>query len=108
VPPDDPPGSPILSTDRTPSQPDGPKAALERLAAALDPRDHATTLVVDPGQMPYLTVASRHAGLTEDVYADQRSFWWSWAEPICAVDDALTAAQKITSVLRPAPQATRG
>jgi hypothetical protein len=108
VPPDDPPGSPILSTDRTPSQPDGPKAALERLAAALDPRDHTTTLVVDPGRTPHLTVASLQAGLVEDVYADDRFYWWSWAEPICGVDDALTAAQKVTRVLRPAPEPTRG
>jgi hypothetical protein len=85
-----------------------PQAALERLAAALDPRDHATTLVVDPGQTPYLTIASRHAGLAEDVYADHRLFWWSWAEPICGVDDALTAARKVTSVLRPAREQSRG
>jgi hypothetical protein len=82
--------------------------ALESLAAALDPHDHVTTLVTGQGHPPHLTIASRRADLAEDVYADHCFFWWSWAEPICAVDDPLTAAQKITSVLRPAAEATRG
>jgi hypothetical protein len=82
--------------------------ALERLAAALDPSDHAITLVTGQGQVPYLAITSRHADLAEDVYADQQSFWWSWAEPICAVDDPLTAARKITRVLQAAPQPTHG
>jgi hypothetical protein len=85
-----------------------PQAALERLAAALDPRDHITTLVTSHDRIPHLTIASRHADLAEDVYADRVSFWWSWAEPICAVDDPLTAAQKITSVLRAVPEPSHG
>ena len=102
-----------MNPTSTPGHGSGPggtaaQDALERLAAALDPRDHVTTLVTGQGQAPHLMIASRHADLAEDVYADHRSFWWSWAEPICAVDDALTAAQKITSVLRPAQEATRG
>lgn len=52
-------------------------AALEHLAAALDPRDHATTLVTGHDRVPYLTVSSRHAQLAEDIYADERSYWWS-------------------------------
>jgi hypothetical protein len=89
-------------------QPASAQAALERLAAALDPRDHSTTLTAGPGHRPFLTIASRHADLAEDVYADHRSFWWSWAEPICAVDDPLTAAKKVTSMLRAAPEPSRG
>jgi hypothetical protein len=34
-----------------------PQAALERLAAALDPRDYSTTLVAGQGQPPRLAVA---------------------------------------------------
>jgi hypothetical protein len=84
------------------------QAALECLAAALDPRDHVTTLVTGQGRVPHLTVASRHAQLAEDIYAHENSYWWSWAEPISAVDDPLTAARKITSVLRAAPEPSRG
>jgi hypothetical protein len=83
-----------------------PQAALEALAAALDPRDHASTLVAGAGRAPYLAVSSRHADLAEDVYADDWCFWWSWAEPICAVGDPGTAAAKITRVLRTVPEPT--
>ncbi len=100
---------PASSGDHTADHPhDDPRAALERLAAALDPRDHVTTLVTGPGRVPHLTISSRHAQLAEDVYADDKSFWWSWAEPISAVDDPLTAARKITSVLRTVPEPSRG
>jgi hypothetical protein len=82
-------------------------AALERLAAALGSRDFATTLVTGPGRPPRLTVASRHSRLTEDIYADT-CYRWSWADPICAVDDPLTAASKIAMVLRTVPAPTHG
>jgi hypothetical protein len=83
-------------------------AALGRLATALDPRDFATTLTIGQDRMPWLTVTSRHADFSEDIYADHQSYWWSFAERIAAVDDPLTAAQQITSVLRAVPEPIRG
>jgi len=68
-------------------QPAPSQAALETLAAALDPRDFATTLTTTPGRPPRLTVTSRHAALGDDVYADQQAFCWSWAEPIAPLGD---------------------
>ena len=80
-----------------------PRSALVRLAAALDPRDHSTTLTNGPGRPPRLTVASRHAQLAEDIYADGDSYFWSWAERLGPVGDPAAAARKITTVLRAAP-----
>jgi hypothetical protein len=52
--------------------------ALERLAAELDPRTFATTLVAGENTVPCLCVASRNAQLAEDIYArDDGWFWWS-------------------------------
>jgi hypothetical protein len=87
------------------SQPSGGadgRAALERLAAALSRRDFATTLVTGDGRPPRLTVTSRHAPLSEEIWVDCRAYRWSWAEPIAGVSDPLAAAQKITNVLRAA------
>jgi hypothetical protein len=78
-----------------------PSAALERLAAALGSRDFATILVTRPGREPRLTVTSRASRLTEDIYADA-CYRWSWGDPVCPVDDPLTAAQRIAVVLRTA------
>ncbi len=75
------------------------QAALEGLAAVLDPRDHVTTLVAEQGRIPYLTIASRHSSLAEDIRADSDRFWWSWAEPLGPMDDPAGAALKITNVL---------
>ena len=86
----------------------GTKAALEALAAALDPRDYITTLVSGQGRTPHLTVISRHADFGDDIYADGQSYWWSFAERIAAVDDPLAAARKVTSVLRITPESSRG
>lgn len=76
------------------------EAALHRLADALGSRDFATTLVTGPGHTPRLTVASRHAPLAEDIYANRLAYWWSWAERISDIDDPLTAAHKVATVLR--------
>jgi hypothetical protein len=85
-----------------------PQAALERLAAALDPRDYVTTLVCGEGGAPCLTVTNRHAQFGDAIYADQQSYWWSFAERIAAVDDPLAAARKVTSVLRTVPEPSHG
>jgi hypothetical protein len=87
--------------------PDDAATALEMLAAALGSRDFATVLVTGPGRVPCLTVASRHAPLSEDIYAD-RFYRWSWAEPICAAGDPLTAAAQISLVLRAIREPTYG
>jgi hypothetical protein len=89
-------------------QPAPSQAALETLAAALDPRDFATTLTTGDGRPPRLTVTSRHADFGDDIYADHQSYWWSFAERIAAIDDPLAAAQKITNVLRAVPEPSRG
>jgi hypothetical protein len=89
-------------------QPADARAALEALAAALDPGDYATTLTTGDGRPPYLTVTNRHAQLGDDIYADHQAFWWSWAEQIAAVDDPAAAARKVTTVLRTAPAPTHG
>ena len=48
--------------------------------------------------------SGRYAQLGEDIYAGNGCYLWSWAEPICAVDDPQAAANKITSVLRAVPE----
>jgi hypothetical protein len=97
-------------TSPTPDNPgDDPRAAaLERLAAALDPGDYITTLVSGQGRVPHLAVSSRHAQLGDEIVADGSAFWWSWAERIAGVEDPLAAARKISSVLRAAPERSRG
>jgi len=84
------------------------RAALEHLAAALDPRDFATTLTTGPGQRPRLTVTSRHAQFGDDIYADHQSYWWSFAERIAPVDDPPAAARTVASVLRATPEPSHG
>ena len=89
-------------------QPPGMQAALEALAAALDPRDYITTLTSGYGRAPRLTVTSRHADFGDDIYADSSSYWWSWAERIATVDDPMAAARAVASVLRAVPEPSRG
>jgi hypothetical protein len=73
--------------------------ALERLAATLDRAEFITTIVISTGRRTRLTVISRHTKAAEDIYANGW-FWWSWAERIAPVDDVLTAARRVTSLLR--------
>jgi S-adenosyl methyltransferase len=77
--------------------------ALERLAAELDPGVFATTLVAGEGKVACLSVASRHAGLAEDVCARDGWFWWSWAERLAPVTEVSAAAAKVAAVLRLLP-----
>ncbi len=90
------------------SEPAHAQAALERLAAALNPSDYVTTLTAGDGRAPRLTVTSRHAQLGDDIYADNTSYWWSWAERIAPLTDPLAAARNITSVLRTTPGPAHG
>ena len=75
------------------------QAALEALAAALDPGDFATSLTATAGRPPRLNVTSRHAAIGDDIYADHQAFWWSWAERIAAASDLDQAAARIAHVL---------
>ncbi len=81
--------------------------ALERLAAALDPREFATTLTTGPRHGPRLSVTSRHAQTGDDIWADHRAYWWSWREWIAPITDPQAAARIISTVLRAIPQARR-
>jgi hypothetical protein len=80
-----------------------PRAALVALAAALDPREFATSLTAAPGRPPRLSVTNRRAAIGDDIYADHRAYWWSWSERIAPVTEPGAAARKITSVLRATP-----
>jgi len=82
------------------------QAALERLAAALDPAEVATTLTNSPGRL-CLSVTSRHAAIGDDIWADHRAYYYSWGEWIAPVSDPSTAAQMISAVLRAVPQPAR-
>ena len=53
--------------------------ALERLAAALDPREFATTLTTRPSST-CLSVTSRHAQIGDDIWADHRAYYYSRGE----------------------------
>jgi hypothetical protein len=79
-------------------------AALERLDAALDPADYATTLTTGPGHRTYLSVTSRHAQIGDDIWADHRAYYYSWGEWIAPVTNPATAARMIGVVLRAVPQ----
>ncbi len=79
-------------------------ASLERLADALDPGEFATTLTTGPGHGPRLSVTSRHAQIGDDIWADNRAYYYSWGEWIAPVSDPATAARMISTVLRSLPQ----
>jgi hypothetical protein len=88
----------------TSTVPRDPQTALASLAAALDPGEFATTLVTGTGRRPCLTVTSRHTCTEQHVYADDSSYWSGTAESIALVSDPLTAAHRVATTLRAAPQ----
>jgi hypothetical protein len=80
---------------------------LEALGAELDRAGWRTRLVTGPSRAPSLHVQNPQPGATmlaEDIYCAPRgdawTFWWSWAEPICA--DVAEAAIAIGRVLQAA------
>jgi hypothetical protein len=81
-------------------------AALKRLDAVLDPAEFATTLINSPRRL-CLSVASRHAQIGDDIWADHRAYYYSWGEWIAPVSDPLTAARMISTVLRAIPHTAR-
>jgi len=82
-------------------------ADLERLAAAFDSREFATTLVSGQGRVPRLTVASRLSRTSEDVCVEGGWFWYSHAERIAPVTDLQETAAKIADLLRSSLPPTR-
>ncbi len=84
-----------------------PQAALEDLAASLDPRDYATTLTTGPGGTR-LSVTNRHAQIGDAIWADHRAYYYSWGEWIAPLSDPATAARMISVVLRALPQPAHG
>ncbi len=79
----------------------GPQADLEKLAAGLDRRDYAVSLVTTAGRRPHLHITNRDAAmLTENIYCDGQWYWFGWAERIAPVSQVAEAAEKITRVLR--------
>ena len=82
-------------------------AALQRLDAALDPAEFATTLTTGPGRRPHLSVTSRHAQIGDDIWADNRAYYYSRGEWIAPLSDPATAARMISMVLRAIPQRAR-
>lgn len=84
------------------------EAALSQLAATLDPGHYTAELVTDCGPVPYLLVASRHAQLSECVYADGQSYRWPWGQPIAAIGNPKAAAGKISYVLAATPEPAHG
>jgi hypothetical protein len=85
-----------------------PRAALEDLAALLDPRVHATVLITGDGRPPRLAVAHRRLPLIEDVYAGASWYWWGWAERIGLVTNPVAAAYAVTRRLRAFPEPAHG
>jgi hypothetical protein len=81
-------------------------AELEKLAAELDGKAYAVTLVTAAGRRPCLSITNRQAvQLTEFIYAapadDGASwFWWGWAQRIALVTDLPAAAAAVDRVLR--------
>lgn len=91
-----------------PQQHNTPRAALEDLAALLDPAHHITVLITGQDQPPRLAVAHRRLLLAEDIYADHHCFWWGWADRIARVTDPAAAAQIVTRWLTARPEPAHG
>jgi hypothetical protein len=85
---------------RSPHAPDG-QADLERLAAELTQRGYQADLRTPEGRLAFLDVRNPTASaLSERVYAQADSYWWSWAERIAGCAQVSTAADALARVLR--------
>ena len=73
--------------------------ALEKLAAELVARGF-DPVITTAGGRPALVVSNpRVPALSENILADGRWFWWSWAERIMSTADVPGAADAIARVL---------
>jgi hypothetical protein len=93
-----------VSASTSASTPTTPNAALEALDAELDRDDYDTQMGGSDGDLACMTVASRHAGLSEEVYCDGRSYFWKWGQTIAAVDNPKAAAAKVSYFLSAGPR----
>jgi hypothetical protein len=74
---------------------------LERLATELTIHGLQAELRTPAGKLPYLHVSNPEASvLSERVYAQADSFWFSWAERIAGCDDIPAAVAALGRVLR--------
>jgi hypothetical protein len=74
---------------------------LERLAAEVTARGLQASVRTVQGRLPYLDVRNPRASvLAEKVFAQAGKYWWSWAEPIAACDQAADAAAILARALR--------
>jgi hypothetical protein len=74
---------------------------LENLAAEVTARGYQADLRTAAGKLPCLDVRNARATvLSERVYSQDGSFWWSWGERIAGCDQAATAARLLARVLR--------
>jgi hypothetical protein len=74
---------------------------LGRLGTELTARGYRAAVQTPAAQLPYLAVTNPDASvLTEKVYVQGGSYWWSWAEPITSRDDVTGAANVLARVLR--------
>jgi hypothetical protein len=90
---------PASASHRTDTQTE--QADLEKLAAELTARGYQADLRTPADKLPYLDVRNPAASvLTERVYAQADSFWFSWAEPIAGCGQPATAAAILARVLR--------
>jgi hypothetical protein len=64
-------------------------------------RGYRTVVQTPAAQLPYLAVTNPDASvLSEKVYVQGTSYWWSWAEPITGRHDVTGAANILAYVLR--------
>jgi hypothetical protein len=74
---------------------------LTKLAAELAARGLRAQVQEPPGRLPCLHVTNPDATvLTERVFAQADSYWWSWCERIAGCDEPATAASILARVLR--------
>jgi hypothetical protein len=74
---------------------------LERLAAELTARGLHAAVQTPQGRLPYLDVTNPQASvLTERVFAQADSYWFSWCERITGCDQTAGAADILARVLR--------
>lgn len=74
---------------------------LERLAAELTACGLHAAIRTPQGRLPYLDVANPQASLlTERVFAQEDSYWFSWCERITGCDQTAGAADILARVLR--------
>jgi hypothetical protein len=74
---------------------------LERLGIELTTRGLVAQVRAAHDRLPYLEIRNPEASaLTERVFAQADSYWFSWCERIAGCDETTTAADILARVLR--------